>query len=376
MKVIIAPDSFKGSLSAIEVADHIEKGILSVFPGAEIIKVPMADGGEGTVQTLVDATGGKIIRKKVTGPIGEKVEAYFGILGNKKTAIIEMATASGLTLLHEDKKNPLLTTTYGTGELIAYALNYDVEEIIIGIGGSATNDAGVGMAQALGVSFTDENGEEIGFGGGELKRIKNINMNKLDKRIKDITVRVACDVTNPLYGPEGAAYIYGPQKGATLEQVEYLDENLKYISTLIKEQFGVELQSIPGTGAAGGLGAGIVVFLNGKLSSGLDIVLKAYDFDKKLHGVDLVITGEGKIDTQTINGKVPIGVAKMAKKHDVTVIAIAGIIEYEAYDFLKSYIDSIYSISQGPVSIQEAMSNTAKWIEITTIQIMNTLKNK
>ncbi|WP_427338991.1 glycerate kinase [Caloranaerobacter sp. DY30410] len=370
MKILVAPDSFKGSLTALEVAECIENGILEVLPNAQVIKVPMADGGEGTVRALVDANKGEIIYKEVTGPLGTPVNAFFGILGDGKRAVIEMAAASGLPLVPKDKANPMITTTYGTGELIKHALDFGVEELIIGIGGSATNDAGVGMAQALGIRFLDENGEEIGFGGKELIRIKEIDISGLDKRILKTEIKVACDVTNPLYGPNGAAFVYAPQKGADEEMVKLLDKNLKHFAEVVKNQLGIDVQNIPGAGAAGGLGAGIVAFLGGKLLPGIKIILEANNFAEKLNGVKLVITGEGRIDGQTVNGKTPIGVAKEAKKLGIPVIAIAGTLGHDANLVLKEGIDAIFSITQKPATLEEAIEYTSEWIKSTTSQIV------
>jgi glycerate kinase len=370
MKILIAPDSFKGSLSALEVAANIEQGILKVMPEAEIYKIPMADGGEGTVHSLVAATGGKIIHKTVTGPIGEPVAAYFGILGTRQTAVIEMASASGLPLVSPEKTDPRKTTTYGTGELIKAALNEGVNRIIIGLGGSATNDAGVGMAQALGIKFLDRKGQEIGSGGAELMRIETIDITGLDSRIKNVEITVASDVSNPLYGPEGAAYIFGPQKGATPEIVKYLDDCLRHYAGIIKRELGIDLQKIPGAGAAGGLGAGLVVFLNAKIKSGIQTVMEANRIDEYLKKVDLVITGEGKIDGQTLMGKTPVGIARKAKEYNLPVIAIAGSVDDDAVLAFEAGIDSIFSITQRPTSLEEAIKNTAKWIKTTSEQIM------
>ncbi|WP_069649234.1 glycerate kinase [Caloranaerobacter ferrireducens] len=370
MKILVAPDSFKGSLTALEVAECMEKGILKVLPNAQVIKVPMADGGEGTVRALVDANKGEIIYKKVTGPLGTPVNAFFGVLGDGKRAVIEMAAASGLPLVPKDKANPMITTTYGTGELIKHALDFGVEELIIGIGGSATNDAGVGMAQALGIRFLDENGEEIGFGGKELIRIKEIDISGLDKRILKTRIKVACDVTNPLYGPNGAAFVYAPQKGADEEMVKLLDRNLKHFAEVVKNQLGIDVQNIPGAGAAGGLGAGIVAFLGGKLLPGIKIVLEANNFTEKLNGVKLVITGEGRIDGQTVNGKTPIGVAKEAKKMGIPVIAIAGTLGHDSNLVLNEGIDAVFSIIQKPTTLEKAIEYTSEWIKNTTSQIV------
>ncbi len=372
MKIVIAPDAFKGGLTAKEVADNIEKGVLRVLPGAEVIKIPMADGGEGTVQSLVDATNGRIIEKEVVGPTGERVTAHFGLLGNGKIAVIEMARASGLPLVPAGQEDPSRTTTYGTGQLIKAALAENIEELIIGIGGSATNDAGVGMAQALGVSFTDKNGAEIGYGGRELSKIQNIYMDGLDQGIKNVKFYVACDVNNPLYGPDGAAYVYAPQKGADQEMVEFLDQNLRYFSHSVKKVLNKDVQDIPGAGAAGGLGAGLVAFLGAELRPGIDIVLEANKVKEKMRGADLVITGEGKMDGQTVKGKTPIGVARTAKEYHIPVIAINGSLG-EGYQLvLNQGIDAVFSPLKEPVNLEEAIRSTATLLEEGTEQIIRT----
>ncbi|MCT2345802.1 glycerate kinase [Niallia taxi] len=369
MKIVLAPDSFKESLSALQVAESIERGFKQVLPNAEYVKVPMADGGEGTVQSLVDATGGRIIKKTVTGPLGEAAEAFFGILGNEKTAVIEMAAASGLHLVPATKRNPLLTTTRGTGELIAAALDYNVNHIIIGIGGSATNDGGAGMARALGARFLNSDGLEIGEGGGALSDLAAIDLSRLDSRLADVKIEVACDVDNPLIGPKGASAIYGPQKGATPVIVNQLDENLAHYAAIIEKDLGVKIADVPGAGAAGGLGGGLLAFMQAELSRGVDIVMEAAKLSDIIAGADLVITGEGKIDGQTIFGKTPIGVAKTAKKHGVPVIGIAGNVASDS-DVVHEYgIDAIFSIVPGAVSLQEAFLHADEFVERTARNI-------
>ena len=353
MKIVVAPDSFKGSLTAIEVSDAIEKGIREVFPEAEIIKIPMADGGDGTVECLVNATGGKILEEKVIGPLGNEVWAFYGILGDRKTAIVEMAAASGLTLVPENKRDPLITTTYGTGQLIKAALNQGCRKMIIGIGGSATNDGGAGMVQALGTKLLDKDGEEIGFGGGELKKIVKIDISCIDKRLSDIKVLVASDVNNPLCGPQGASRIYGPQKGATPEIIEELDESLAYFAELIKRDLHKDIKDIPGAGAAGGLGASLIAFLNAEFRPGIEIMIEAVKLEQAIKDADLVITGEGKIDSQTIYGKAPIGVAKIAKKHNIPVVAVAAIIEEDSRIFQSYGIDTLIKVSEPPMRLSE-----------------------
>ena len=359
-KIIIAPDSFKGNLTSLEVASCLEKGIKRVLPKAKCIKVPMADGGEGTVQSMVDAANGKLIKKRVKGPNGKLVTARYGWLANQQTAVIEMAEASGLPLVHGREKNPLKTTTYGTGQLMLDAIKRGVKKIIIGIGGSATNDGGVGMAQALGVRFLNANGREIKElgSGGMLAKIASIDTLNLDKRIRQTKIVVACDVENPLYGKKGAAYVFGPQKGATAKMVAALDTNLKHLSKLIKLDLKKDVGRMPGAGAAGGLGAGLVVFTGAKLKSGIDIVLQATELSKYIKGADLVVTGEGRIDFQTAFGKTPAGVAKAAKKHKVPVIAIGGALADDARNVFAHGIDGLASAAAKNMSLEEALRDS------------------
>ena len=362
MKIVIAPDSFKGSLTALEVADAIKEGIRRVMPEAEIDEVPMADGGEGTVQALVDATAGQMITEEVCDPLGNQIQADFGILGDGKTAVIEMAAASGLPLVPEDKRNPMLTTTYGTGELIQVALERGCRKLIVGIGGSATVDGGAGMAQALGARLLDKDGNEIPRGGGGVELLDRIDVSQLDARVyagrdarAPATTVVACDVDNPLVGPRGGPEVYGPQKGATPEMVKKLDRYLDRYADIIKRDLGADVKEAPGAGAAGGLGAGLMAFLNAELRSGIDIVIEASGLEQHLEGADLVITGEGMIDRQTIYGKTPIGVAKSAKKSGIPVIGIAGGIGDDASVVYENGIDALMSIVSYPMSLEIAM---------------------
>ncbi|KGM46013.1 glycerate kinase [Neobacillus niacini] len=376
MKIVIAPDSFKESLSALEVAESIEKGFKRVIPDAEYIKVPMADGGEGTVQSLVDATNGKIISKTVTGPLGEPVDAFFGILGNKTTAVIEMAAASGLHLVPREKRNPLITTTRGTGELIAAALDYGVNHIIIGVGGSATNDGGAGMAKALGALLLDENGIEIGEGGGSLCDLASIDLSGFDPRLATIKIEVACDVDNPLTGDKGAAAIFGPQKGATAEMVALLDLNLGHYASIIERGLGEKINDVPGAGAAGGLGGGLLAFLPSELKRGVEIVIEATGLSQIVEDADLVITGEGKIDGQTIFGKTPIGVARTAKKYGVPVIGIAGNVSKDSEVVHEHGIDAIFSIVPGVILLEDAFKHAEEYVERTSANIATVWKMK
>ncbi len=355
MKIVIAPDSFKGSLTALQVAQAITEGIQRVRPEAEIDCVPMADGGEGTVQALVDATGGQMVTQEVCDPLGNQIEAEFGVLGDGETAVIEMAAASGLPLVPEDKRNPMLTTTYGTGELIHAALERGCRKLIVGIGGSATVDGGAGMAQALGARLLDKDGHEVPRGGGGVEFLECIDVSQLDSRIAKATTVVACDVDNPLVGPRGGPEVYGPQKGATPEMVRKLDEYLGRYADIIKRDLGVDVKEAPGAGAAGGLGAGLMAFLNAELKSGIDIVIEASELERHLKDADLVITGEGKIDGQTIYGKTPIGVARTAKKFSLPVVAIGGGISDDASVVYENGIDALMSIVSYPMSLEVAM---------------------
>jgi glycerate kinase len=374
MKIVIAPDSFKESLSALEVANAVEKGFREVFPEAEYVKVPMADGGEGTVQSLVDATGGRIVETEVTGPLGERVSAFFGMLGDGKTAVIEMAAASGLHLVPREKRNPLVTTTRGTGELILAALDEGAEHIIIGIGGSATNDGGAGMIQALGGRLLDQYGKEIGPGGGSLSELADIDLSGLDVRLKHVKIEVACDVDNPLTGPKGASAIFGPQKGATPEMVATLDKNLQHYADVIERVLGKQVKDIPGAGAAGGLGAGLLAFLQAELKRGVEIVLETVKFHERIQDASLVITGEGRIDGQTIFGKTPIGVAKAAKRYNIPVIAIAGSLSDDSDVVLSHGIDAVYSIVPGIIPLEKALANAEYYIMKTARNIAATCK--
>ena len=357
MKIVIAPDSFKGSLTALQAAEAIEKGLRNIFPAAEIKKMPMADGGEGTVQSLVDATGGRRLVERVSDPLGIEIEAEYGILGDETTAVIEMAAASGLTLVPPNRRNPLESTTYGTGQLIKAALDRGCRKLIIGIGGSATNDGGAGMAEALGAKLLTSGGQLISPGGGGLGALDTINVSDLDSRIAATATVVACDVDNPLTGKNGAAYVYGPQKGATLEMIETLDANLAHFASIVQRDMGKVVGETPGAGAAGGLGAGLIAFLDAELKSGVDIVIDAVQLETQLEGASLVVTGEGEINFQTVFGKTPVGVAKLAKAHGIPVIAIAGSISNGAEDVHKSGIDAIIDIVPAPMPLESAVEN-------------------
>ncbi|MFY1026647.1 glycerate kinase [Actinobacillus seminis] len=357
MKIIIAPDSFKESLTALEVAEAIETGFKRIFPHAEYVKIPMADGGEGTVQSLVDATQGKLIQTEVTAPLGNKVRATWGLSGDKQTAIIEMAAASGLHLVPLNRRNPLLTTSFGTGELIRAALDLGVNKIILGIGGSATNDGGVGMLQALGIRCLDHQGQEIGFGGKKLANIQQIDLSALDPRLQQVEIEVACDVTNPLCGDNGASAIFGPQKGANAEMVNQLDQALAHFAQQVNAQLGLNISAQAGAGAAGGMGGGVLLLPKVRLKSGVNIVLNTVQLGDKIQDADLVITGEGRMDGQTTQGKTPVGVALAAKAANKPVIAIVGCLGEDYEVVYDKGIDAVFPIIRQLDSLESTLKN-------------------
>ena len=357
MHIVVAPDSYKGSLSAVTVADAMEHGILSVFPNARVTKVPIADGGEGTVEALVAATGGQIISQKVKGPLGYSVEARWGILGDGRTGVIEMAAASGLTLVPIARRDPRITTTYGTGQLIQVALDRGIRRLIVGIGGSATNDGGAGMAKALGAKLLDGAGNELDQGGTALARLSSIDLSGLDERLSDVEILVACDVDNPLCGPYGASVVYGPQKGASPEMVGELDSALRNYADIAKLATGKDVAHVPGAGAAGGLGAAFLFFTQARLQPGVQIVLEATDFAHIVNQADLVITGEGNTDFQTARGKAPLGVARIAKQFNVPVVCLSGGIGNGSNALLEQGIDALMSIVAGPASLEECIAS-------------------
>ncbi|WP_258360095.1 glycerate kinase [Moorella sulfitireducens] len=359
-RIVIAPDSFKESLDAPAVAAAIAEGIKRVFPQVETITVPMADGGEGLTTTLVAATGGRIITTTVTGPLAQPVQAAWGILGDGATAVVEMAQASGLPLVPREKRNPLFTTTYGTGELIRRALDAGCRRLIVGIGGSATNDGGAGMAQALGVKLLDARGDDIRPGAAGLEALARIDTGSLDPRVKETEILVACDVDNPLCGPRGASAVYGPQKGATPEMVPRLDAALARLADIIERDLGKDVRELPGAGAAGGLGAGLVAFLDATLRRGIELVMEAVNLDGILAaGADLVITGEGEINHQTAFGKVPAGVARVAGKYGIPVVALVGSIGDGANTVYEHGIKGFMSIVPRPVPLAYCLENAA-----------------
>lgn len=371
---VLAPDSFKESMTAKEVCMAMESGLRKIYPDAAYIHIPMADGGEGTVQSLVDASGGEIHYKQVTGPLGQPVTATYGILGDGETAAIEMASASGIQLVDKQDRNPLITTTYGTGELILECLDRGIRKIIIGIGGSATNDGGAGMAEALGARFLDESGGLLPRGGGGLGRLAGVDITSLDARLQQVQLIVACDVTNPLCGEHGASAVFGPQKGATPEMVGQLDANLAHYAAVVKEQLGKDVRDLPGAGAAGGLGAGLMIFTQATLQKGIEIVIEYTGLQQKLADADFVFTGEGGIDFQTKFGKTPYGVARTAKASGKKVIALAGYIGEGIDTLYGEGIDTIFGIVPGASSLDKLLAEGPANVERTCENIARLLK--
>lgn len=354
MKIVIAPDSFKESLSALQVATAIEAGLREVWPHAAYVKLPVADGGEGTVQAMIDATGGERIVARVTGPLGEPLDAFYGQTG--ELAVIEMAAASGLESVPPARRNPLVTTSRGTGELIRIALDAGARRFVLGVGGSATNDGGAGMLQALGVRLLDIDGRELDAGGGALAALARIDVSELDPRVHASDFQIACDVSNPLVGPRGASAVFGPQKGATPAMVATLDANLAHFATVIRRDVGQEIADLPGAGAGGGIAAAMVVFLRGRLRPGIEIVTEAVGLDAAVRDADLVITGEGRIDSQTVNGKTPMGVARIAARHRVPVIALGGSLAADAGVVHSHGIAAVFAAVARPCTVPEALA--------------------
>ncbi len=373
MKIIIAPDSFKGSATSRMAARAMGEGVHKIFPDAELVEIPVADGGEGTVEALTDSMHGEIVKKMVKGPLGDAVEAVYGLLPDK-TAVIEMASASGLPLVPEDKRNPLAASTFGTGQLIDDALARGCETILLGIGGSATNDGGTGMAKALGYKFLDSNGNELPEGGGALTDLADIDDSKVNSKVSRTKFLVACDVTNPLIGPEGASHIYGAQKGASDDDIKLLDSALEKLAAVVSRKFGRSNKNFPGAGAAGGLGYGLMEFCGGELKSGIEIVLDLIKFDDYLDSADLVISGEGRIDGQSVYGKVPVGIAGRAKKKGIPVLAVVGDIGPKVEAVYDHGIDAIMSSVNKAMSLEEAMSRSYELLVDSAARAMRMIR--
>lgn len=375
MKVVIAVDSFKGSLSSIEAGNAVKEGVSRVF-STETLVFPLADGGEGTVEALVTGMHGVYQDVSVTGPLGEPVNCRYGMLEEKKTAIIEMSGAAGLTLVPPHLRNPMKTTTFGVGEVIRDAVGKGCRNFIIGIGGSATNDGGAGMLQALGFELLDGEGNPIGYGAEGLRSLKRISTDHAMNELSECSFQIACDVNNPLCGPRGASFVYGPQKGADTQMVQELDEILRNYAGIVAQTFGKDLMDFPGTGAAGGMGFAFLSFLNAKLEPGIEIILKEIGLEEAIRDADFVITGEGRLDFQTAMGKAPIGVARLAKKHGKKVIAFAGAVTDEAVECNAHGIDAFFPITRRVMTLEEAMNteNAARNMAGTVEQVFRLIK--
>lgn len=374
MNILIAPDSFKDCLSARDVALALSRGIKALMPDANITILPMADGGEGTVESVIDATAGQKIGVRVMDPLMREVSSFYGITGDGETAVIEMAAASGIELLSSDERDPWITSTFGTGQLIRDALDHGVKKILLGIGGSATNDGGAGMAEALGISFSGRFGTIPVQGGGTLGELEEISMEGLDPRLAQTEIVVACDVSNPLSGPDGASVVYGPQKGADREMVEKLDRNLVHFAGIILDQMGKAVSKVPGAGAAGGLGAGLMAFLDARLVQGFSLVAEVCGLEEQVRMADLVITGEGKMDGQTRFGKTPFGVAQLAKKHAKPVIGVAGTLEDDAGLLYELGFDLLMPIQEKPGDLAYSLEHAEQLLERTGERLARLLK--
>jgi glycerate kinase len=372
MRMVIAPDKFKGSLTATEAARSMARGVRRAAPHAEIDEVPMADGGEGTVAALVAATEGSIREVEVTGPLGDRVQASFGVLGDRRTAVLEMASASGLSLVPLERRDPLRASTRGTGELLLAAINSGARKVIVGIGGSATNDGGAGLGQALGFHLLDSEGRELGPGGGELGRLAHIDASSHGVALDSVEIAVACDVTNPLCGPQGASAVYGPQKGADAAMVASLDRNLAHFAEILERDLHVGIRDIRGSGAAGGLGGGLVAFAGGRLQKGVDLVIEAVNLRNRLQGAVLCLTGEGALDAQSAYGKTAVGVARLARSLGCPTLCLAGSVGPGAEAVLNQGIDAYFSICPSPISLEDAITQAAALLENATAHVVRT----
>lgn len=359
MKIVIAIDSLKGSLSSMEAGTAIKDGILAAKPDAEVIVKPLADGGEGTTDALIEGMNGERIDLTVTGPMHTPVDAYYGYLKDTNTAVMEMASAAGITLVPDSEKNPLLATSYGVGEMINDAIQRGCRNFIIGIGGSVTNDGGIGMLKALGVRFLDENGEDAGEGGQALAKVARIDVSGMNPLLKECHIQVACDVNNPLCGENGSTYVYGPQKGVTEDMKKTLDEAMAHFARVTSETLENDYMNTPGAGAAGGLGYAFLAYTGAALTPGIELILDAVGLEEELSGADVVVTGEGRLDFQTAMGKAPVGVARLAKKYNAKVIAFAGSVTKEATACNKEGIDAFFPILRSVCTLAEAMDPVA-----------------
>lgn len=374
MTIVLAPDSFKESLSAKEVAQHMALAIREILPEAQVLQIPISDGGEGLLEALVPPLHGKLHSVTVKDPLLRDIEAQYGILADGTTAVVEMAMASGLEILQKHERNPLLTSTYGTGQLLKAALDKGCTKLIVGLGGSATNDGGMGMVKALGGKFLNQAGEPISDGGGALADLHRIDCRELDPRLANCEIIAACDVANPLTGPEGASFVFGGQKGGSAQDLKQLDANLEHYARQIKTDLGKEVHRVPGTGAAGGMGMGLLSFLDAELRPGIDLIMDTLQLETQIANADLVCTGEGKIDTQTLYGKTVLGVAKLAKKHGVPVIALAGKVEDDMDAIYEQGVTAMFSIVDQPMEVEEAIQKAGILVQKRMRSICRTLK--
>lgn len=375
VKIVVAPDTFKGSISAMDICSAVEEGISRVIPEAHVIAIPLADGGEGTMENMVFSSNGTIKQQNVRGPLGQQVNAAYGVLGDGQTVVVEMAQASGLTLIAHNERDPFAATSYGTGELIKNALDEGYRKFVIGLGGSATNDGGTGMLKALGMKLLKKDGTTLPEGGSHLHELAYYDDSGLDSRIKEASFTIASDVTNKLCGPQGASAVFGPQKGASPEMVQLLDQSLNHFAEIVLKQKGMDMREMEGGGAAGGMGAGLITFLQAEVKSGIEVIMEEIHFEAFIEDVDLIITGEGRLDTQTLSGKVISGVCKAAKKHNVPVIALCGGVEINSSELNELGLLSAFSIVPGPCSLEEAMKKAPHWIINQTESFMRIVCN-
>lgn len=376
MKIMVAPDSFKGSLTAMEAAQAIAEGIRELDGGVELVLLPAADGGEGTMNAMVEATGGKLVACQVEDPIGRKVSACYGILGDGKTCVIEIAEASGLPLLNKYERNPLTTSSFGTGELIRHALDAGFRSFIIGLGGSATNDGGAGMLEALGMKLLDRNGALLARGGGALVKLAGLDVSQFDPRIAESTFLIASDVENPLVGVNGASAVFGPQKGASPEIVQQLDGNLRNFADVTEQLTGMALHAKKGAGAAGGAGGAMQAFFEGQMRRGVDVVLEAISFHSHLQTVDVIVTGEGKTDSQTLSGKTPFGIAEAGMKTGKPVILISGMIDGKSFGLLKTHFTEIHAVVDGKVTAEQSIADPYNQLKMKTQTVIGAYLKK
>lgn len=373
MKVVISPDSFKGTLTALEAAESISQGIKRVNSSIETILLPVADGGEGTMEALVNATNGHFVKTVVLDPLEREIEASFGVLSNKSTCVIEMASASGITLLHNNERNPRIASSFGTGQLIKTALDQGFRDFIICIGGSATNDAGVGMLRALGLRLLDETGRDVQKSIDGLYEVKKLDFTNWDRRLKDSKIAIACDVNNPLIGEHGATAIFGPQKGVKADEIDYFDQALTNWANVVEQEFGIRLHDYPGAGAAGGMGSALIAFLQGQFHQGIHLVLDVMNYSDKIHGANFVITGEGKSDVQTLHGKAPIGVLQCAKQFEIPTILLSGFIDEQDKQMLDEHFQQVVSVVNESITTNMAMEEAAKYLSQRAYEVFSNL---